>query len=148
MRTADDKEGVLYTDTLHSSHTDVGVLLARGGLAMPKIVEPEDLLSAFRYRGRPVPRQYILEQVGPGWRPLVSKLMDDLLKLGWNGGVRDIKEKFGGLRFHIFYSSGAMDDIIQAAEEASLRTCEECGEPGRTDGWGSTWVKTLCERAR
>ena len=112
---------------------------------MPKIVEPEDLLSAFRYQRRPVPRQYILEQVGPGWRPLVSKLMDDLLKLGWNGVVADIKEKFGGLRFHTFYSSGAMDDIIQTAEEASLRTCEECSRPGRTDGWGSMWIKTLCK---
>ena len=117
---------------------------------MPKIVEAEELISRFSYLGRPCPRSQILEQVGPGWRPSVSKLMDDLLELGWDGSVSQVKEKFGGLRFYVGFGptpgvTVAMDDLIDKAQEQSFTICEECGEPGRTDEWGSTWVKTLCE---
>ena len=117
---------------------------------MPKIIEAEELISRLSYLGRPCPRQFILDQVGPGWHPLMSKLMDDLLKLGWDGSVSQVKEKFGGLRFDVGFGptpdvTVAMDDLIDKAQEQSFTICEECGEPGRTDGWGSTWVKTLCE---
>ena len=123
---------------------------------MPKIVEAEELISRFSYLGRPCPRSQILEQVGPGWRPSVSKLMDDLLELGWDGSVSQVKEKFGGLRFYVGFnptlgfgpSPGltiAMDDLIDKAQEQSFFMCEDCGKPGRTDGWGGMWVKTLCD---
>lgn len=61
------------------------------------------------------------------------------------------KEKLGGLRV-FFQLRGAPPDMwpalrapVDRAEEASSRTCERCGAPGRTrdvDGW----LTTLCDR--
>jgi len=56
---------------------------------------------------------------------------------------KQIKEKFGGLRFYV---NGATDkhwSYINFAESMSYRTCEECGAPGKTytDGWHTT----LCD---
>ena len=32
-----------------------------------------------------------------GWYPLIKDLINDLIKLGWNKQVCQVKEKFGGL---------------------------------------------------
>ena len=117
---------------------------------MPKVVEAEDLIGRLTYQGHFCTRQQILDDVGAGWHPLVSKLIDDLLDLGWDGSVAQVKEKFGGLRFYAGFGSSpgvtlAMDDLIDKAQEQSFTICEDCGKPGRTDGWGGMWVKTLCD---
>ena len=58
--------------------------------------------------------------------------------------VRQIKEKFGTLRFYV---RGAGDDvhaIIERAVERSAVTCEACGAAGnlrRRPGW----MRTLCD---
>lgn len=80
--------------------------------------------------------------VGDGWLPLVERLIVNLIALGWDRDCHQIKEKFGGLRFYIGAGSAAVHDAIQAAEDESFRTCEECGAPGKRRGGG--WVKTLC----
>ena len=38
--------------------------------------------------------------VGDGWVPIVDRLITDLEAMGWRGQVRQVKEKFGGLRFY------------------------------------------------
>lgn len=96
------------------------------------------------FTGKETTKESITSCVGPGWKKLVEDLMDDLLKLGWNGVVIQCKEKFGGLRFYIGEGSTEIFQRIGEAEETSYTICEECGEPGELRGGG--WVKTLCEK--
>ena len=55
-----------------------------------------------------------------------------------------VKEKFGGLRFYVDRSTDKHYNYISMAESMSYRTCEICGNPGKTyyDGWHTT----LCEK--
>lgn len=85
----------------------------------------------------------LTSNVGRGWTPLVTRLVYDLLALGWNGTVYQVKEKFGGLRFYIGTGSAAISARIDAAEEESFKTCEDCGEPG-TLHTERNWLRTLC----
>lgn len=81
--------------------------------------------------------------VGPGWVPILDRLAEDLIKLGWDRDLHQVKEKFGTLRFYIGRDTPEIDKRIQQAEEESAVTCEECGKPGKLCGTG--WVITLCE---
>jgi predicted HicB family RNase H-like nuclease len=89
---------------------------------------------------------YAGAEVGPGWVPLIDRLCARLIELGWDRECARIKEKFGGLRFYIGGTPDetykAIHDAIDEAEAESLRTCEECGEPGRPTTKG--WIKTRC----
>lgn len=78
-----------------------------------------------------------------GWREIVENLYDDLVVMGWNRDLFQVKEKFGGLRFYIGEGSGEMFDRIAKAENASQTTCMVCGNPGKKTGRG--WILTLCE---
>ena len=79
---------------------------------------------------------------GDGWVPLIDTLITELLKLGWDRELHQIKEKFGGLRFYVGDATPEMYALICAAEDASLKTCEHCGAPGKLDKTG--WWKTVC----
>jgi hypothetical protein len=94
------------------------------------------------FNNRPAAREDVLSCVGKGWHKLVNSLIDDLFKLGWDGSLLQIKEKFGGLRFYIGQGSAEIFDRLYIAEEESIHTCEECGEPGELyyDGW----IRCLC----
>jgi len=87
-------------------------------------------------------RKYIKGCVGPGWGPLLDRLVDDLLELGWNGKLLQVKEKFGGLRFYTTWETDRMSTRINQAEEESYRTCEHCGSPGEARGSG--WISIRC----
>ena len=92
---------------------------------------------------------------GTGWEPLIRRLAEKLEKMIREGildgswteenhpRASQVKEKFAGLRFYMSYSTDAIEDLIDDAENESYRTCEECGEPGevRKDGW----MVTLCD---
>jgi hypothetical protein len=80
-----------------------------------------------------------------GWYPIIRDLIEDLIKLGWNKQVCQVKEKFGGLRFYINEGSNEIHKRISDAEELSYETCETCGEHGemRTD---IGWYRTLCNK--
>lgn len=82
--------------------------------------------------------------VNYGWYPIIKDLIDDLIKLGWDKNVVQVKEKFGGLRFYIDEGSDEMFKLILEAEKKSYKTCELCGEKGqlRTD---IGWYLTLCD---
>jgi hypothetical protein len=79
-----------------------------------------------------------------GWYQLLKDLIVDLIELGWNKQICQVKEKFGGLRFYANETSTEMDKRIRAAEDLSYQTCEVIGKPGqlRTD---LGWIETLCE---
>lgn len=79
-----------------------------------------------------------------GWNLIIKELIEDLIELGWDKNIVQIKEKFGGLRFYIQNGSNEMYKRIVEAENQSYETCETCGEKGeirRDIGW---WM-TLCE---
>jgi hypothetical protein len=74
-------------------------------------------------------------QCGDGWNGLVQPLHDDVLRLG--GTVRQIKEKFGSLRFAYSLPKTIPEaerrefrQRVEAVEAASLGVCERCGRPG------------------
>ena len=83
--------------------------------------------------------------VDSGWYPLIKDLIDDLIKLGWDKQVCQVKEKFGGLRFYINSGSNEIFARITFAENKSHEICETCGEKGemRTD---LGWYRTLCNK--
>lgn len=94
--------------------------------------------------GREWPMSLVLSQVGDGWAVIIDDLVKDLFQLGWDGEIHQVKEKFGELRFYIGVGSEEIHHRIEVAEFASRHTCEKCGDPGVTSGWGGSWLLTLC----
>ena len=83
---------------------------------------------------------------GLGWNNLIEKLYQDLLSIGWDGNVCQVKEKFGTLRVYLGNTTDEMDELVRQAEYASATICEECGEPGTLYGKG--WLMTRCGEHR
>ena len=81
--------------------------------------------------------------VGDGWIPIIDRLATDLIAMGWDRDLHQVKEKFGTLRFYIGHSNDEMEKRIDVAEDESAKTCEECGAYGTLKGTG--WVVTLCD---
>lgn len=82
--------------------------------------------------------------VGDGWLGILDSLATDLIKMGWDRDLHQVKEKFAGLRFYIGASTPQMDARIARAEEASYLVCENCGVPGEKSIVGH-WILTLCK---
>lgn len=85
-----------------------------------------------------------LKCVGSGWHFLVTTLYADLIALGWDGDLHQIKEKFGELRFYIGEGTDAIHDRIEEASRESITICEICGQPGKRVRTKRGWVATLC----
>ena len=83
-------------------------------------------------------------ECGNGWYPLIKDLITDLIELGWDKQVCQVKEKFGALRFYINTGSDEIFKKIHSYENQSYETCETCGEKGELR-LGS-WYKTLCNK--
>lgn len=89
----------------------------------------------------------------PGWVGIVDDLIADLLELGWDGKIGQVKEKFGGLRFYIDSIMEDPDlheaiyDRISKAEIESQKTCQDCGEPGKAVEVKFWWT-TLCPKCQ
>jgi hypothetical protein len=82
--------------------------------------------------------------IGEGWLPILKDMIDELIEKGWDKQIRQIKEKFGGLRVYISDTNNELQDIINKYEIKSHEFCEECGEAGETIKiYG--WLYTLCE---
>ena len=83
-------------------------------------------------------------EVELGWFPLIKDLITDLIELGWNKEVCQVKEKFGGLRFYINDGSDEVFNRIHKAEKESLTICEITGKVGelRTN---IPWFRTLTD---
>ena len=105
--------------------------------------------------------------VGPGWWPILKSLCHNIQShIDWNNEtrerllkdnpyghkipeevqqvrVRQIKEKFGGLRFYYDGGDNQIYGMVRMAESWAAYSCEECGKPGKQRGGG--WIKTLCD---
>ena len=57
--------------------------------------------------------------------------------------IRQIKEKFGTLRFYADGITPELRGAIRVAEALSAKTCEHCGNKGRTRAIRK-WFSTLC----
>ena len=79
-----------------------------------------------------------------GWNIIIKNLIEDLIELGWDKKIVQVKEKFGGLRFYVVSGSDEIYDRISTAEKESYETCETCGEKGELRLVG--WYKTLCNK--
>ena len=86
--------------------------------------------------------------VGPGWVPLLDRLASDLVDLGWDRDLHQVKEKFGTLRFYVGERTTRMAARIRRAERESARTCEDCGKRGTTSAPDQGWMRTLCRACR
>lgn len=58
--------------------------------------------------------------------------------------ARQIKEKYGTLRFYMSHETPFIEGAIAMAEAMSEITCENCGDPGHERQGG--WVLTLCDK--
>jgi len=82
--------------------------------------------------------------IGNGWLGLTQRLIEDLIKLGWNKETTQVKQKFGSL---CFYTNDLPEDGIKTILEytkESTTTCEICGESGTIVN-KKGWYYTLCE---
>ena len=95
------------------------------------------------YRPRKIELDELQGMVGPGWSDIIARLVEDLFKLGWDGSVLQVKEKFGCLRFYVGAASKEVFERIHQAENESLTVCEQCGAPGSVRQ--GSWLKTLCD---
>ncbi len=95
---------------------------------------------------------------GDGWCELIETLcarLNTILKdeSGASLNVRQVKEKFGGLRFY-YDLSGASDEMadhirqaVDLADAASGHICERCGRPGSLETKAG-WFSALCTACR
>ena len=81
--------------------------------------------------------------IGEGWYQLVKDCIVELVAIGWDKEICQIKEKFGGLRFYTNILPEGGHEIISKYENLSYKTCEKCGEPGVIRKGG--WIATLCD---
>ena len=80
-----------------------------------------------------------------GWYEIVTNIIDELLSLGWNKRIAQVKEKFGGLRFYVETDDipeGGWD-VIDKYEKKSRSICEKCGGEGVLRS--GKWLRTLCD---
>lgn len=94
-------------------------------------------------------------EFGPGWIEIVGQFCDQVRLWaadGWSVHLRWGKEKFGALRlftdgYHVTSTplqAYWLSRLRERARRQSLRTCQECGQPGRLR-WGAH-AATLCDR--
>jgi len=104
--------------------------------------------AMFEYLWRP-------PECNGGWYELLDKLMSDLeCRIAESDEkvvlkVRQIKEKFGGLRFYADVECSkemgeALALLIREAEAKSYSICEVCGSEGRLRR-ERVWMRTLCD---
>jgi len=94
--------------------------------------------------------------VDEGWQPIVFALcrqIDAWVKFvnhkpqkrqPIDVKIGQIKEKFGGLRFYYDGGDEYISGMVAMAEVWASRTCEVCGDPGKSRSGG--WIKTLCDK--
>lgn len=87
--------------------------------------------------------------VGNGWADLLSELcrrIDLVVDEDWKDGsccLTDVKEKYGLLRVS-YLGPDEINRVVDWAEEASARTCDECGRNGRMRRKGG-WLLVRCD---
>jgi hypothetical protein len=85
-----------------------------------------------------------IRDMGSGWTPIVATALAKMSAIDPDFEIRQIKQKFGGLR--LYYRSDHWDDLQPAVIEAELlcaQTCEQCGRAASLFSQNG-WIRTLC----
>lgn len=110
-------------------------------------------IFANRYKDMQVTAMCWGFECGNGWYNIINSLCNNIQShIDWKAkqGVvveqvvaDQVKEKFGTL--HFYYSGGddTIAGMVRMAESMSAVTCEDCGNPGETQGGG--WLRTICK---
>ena len=110
----------------------------------------ENLLPILRDRYPEFFSSAPLREIGclPGWLDLIDELCRTL-KAHLDSHpelpplqVRQVKEKFCGLRFYYSGGDSVCREAVAMAEERSLSTCEVCGQTGTLGG--ERWLNVRC----
>lgn len=122
-----EKEHFINTDEFNQFLKEIG------GLKLP-YKEGEDKLI--------IDRNFF--EIGNGWLAIVRNLILDIIEMGWDKRIFQVKEKFGGLEFYVNRVPNGVLDRIDETRKLSHSICETCGKSGklRTDRY---WFKTLCD---
>ena len=89
-------------------------------------------------------------ECGKGWYELLKPLFEYIENYNKNKKddekiiIKQVKEKFGTLRFYTSFETDELSELISNAEDESSKTCELCGSKehvGHTFGW----ITTCCE---
>lgn len=87
------------------------------------------LRTVYNHLGREINLEDMLE-IGEGWKPILRNLYDQLVDLGWDRVVLQIKQKFAGLRFYVYSLNDEQRELVDKAVALCDVTCETCGELG------------------
>lgn len=93
-------------------------------------------------------------RVPKGWIALVDNLTEKIHSLDTKVQIMQIKEKFGGLRYYIYFpdyedseENQHIYSLIDEAEKESHKICQECGSNDAKTS-GRHWLRTLCTNCR
>lgn len=89
--------------------------------------------------------EHFLNEVPVGWHDLVRDTHKQIIKVDPEYRIRQIKEKFGGLRFYMSTTTPYIDGAISLAEAVSYTQCEYCGQSSNRGLPQKGWVKTFCD---
>lgn len=83
-----------------------------------------------------------------GWYPIIVELDRQMTAVDPDYELRQVKEKFGGLRYYFRASDPKFSEVMRAlvkeAERRCETTCETCGKPGALHTSRHAWLQTLC----
>lgn len=86
---------------------------------------------------------------GNGWESVIESMLEKLAGFQDNPEglqIVQIKEKFGGLRVYVNFSTPNIHNLICDAEEEALQTCEKCGtKETNVCLRKERWTKNLCD---
>lgn len=115
----------------------------------------KDFPKLYRNQANPdAPASFYFE-CGDGWFSILYRLSADIEQAAREVGLTPeyehwpvattVKSKWGTLHYYC-EAGGYVDDLIDAAEELSAKTCETCGKPGTLVKSG--WFTVLCDECR
>lgn len=81
--------------------------------------------------------------VDEGWYDMIKELIDELIQLGWNKRVIQIKQKFGVLQVYVEDMPNGGFAVLGKYSRKSFNICEKCGQPSVLRK--GDWLHTLCD---
>jgi len=92
---------------------------------------------------------HFLKEVPTGWHDLVKDTHKKIIAIDPEYRIRQIKEKFGNLRYYYepsrLHMTVDIDKIIRTAEIVSSVICQDCGIVGASLVFKNGWYATLCD---
>lgn len=70
-------------------------------------------------------------ECGDGWRNLIDVTIDQVVASDPKIQIKQVKEKFGGLRIYYSPHNNKADYVIRLAEEIAAKSCMSCGKDAR-----------------